>query len=243
MSGTDIGYQAGAVAGSLAAAVAGAGTTPYRLTPLLCGVRVLLIRRCHAVSSTDIGCAATRRRHGRGVYGGCRYQYRPTHIALRPHYAMSGTDIGIWRCPALLSYEKCAMKDTNVGYAATRRIRNGGGGGRGWCRRSHPPYLLRVCYAMSGTDTAGLYCNMRLGALSYYASAVQCPVLTCRLLIPGGAGVGGGVTGISLCTRYAMPGTDTLHGGTASFCSSLRACYAMSGTDVQYGATRHGRAP
>eukprot|EP00961_Rhodomonas_salina_P249755 3375935-Rhodomonas_salina.6 len=84
------------------------------------------------------------------------------------------------------------------------------------------------------------YGAIRSTALSAYAMAMRCPVLTWRVVIAAYAmsGASGGVSAgqipyaVRLRACYAMLGTDIPFGH-----SRLRACYAMSGTDMAHGAT------
>eukprot|EP00961_Rhodomonas_salina_P249880 3377383-Rhodomonas_salina.1 len=57
-------------------------------------------------------------------------------------------------------------------------------------------------------------------AVSGYARATRCPVLTWRRTVSGYA-------------YYAMSGTDIAYGSIG-----LRTCYAMSGTEIAYAAPR-----
>eukprot|EP00961_Rhodomonas_salina_P301233 3940380-Rhodomonas_salina.1 len=72
-------------------------------------------------------------------------------------------------------------------------------------------------HALSSTDIA--YAIALPSFLAPYVCATQCPVLTSRMLLPGGGGAGD--------SRGSSPPPMV-----------LRTCYAMSGTEIAYAPTR-----
>eukprot|EP00961_Rhodomonas_salina_P039016 524437-Rhodomonas_salina.5 len=114
---------------------------------------------------------------------------------------------------------------------------------------------LRLGYAMSGTDIAcsgtGLYfLQMALpvrSPRSAYARAMQCPVLTSRmvLLVHSHSDLGVGVRSTvasyptMLRARYAMSGTDVGSAGTRCMVLTFATVlHQLSGTDIGYAGTR-----
>eukprot|EP00961_Rhodomonas_salina_P087989 1183518-Rhodomonas_salina.4 len=139
------------------------------------------------------------------------------------------------------------MSGTDAGYATTRMDDSVVRGCRVTLQMEHFPgdlaYLLRPCYAMSGTDiphgrtrceAEKLYDDRRdPGHLRYVHTIVLCHVrsascLRACYLIPGT-----GRAYMALQSRYAVAGTQS---------TVLRSRYAMPGTDGAYGTTRRDSA-
>eukprot|EP00961_Rhodomonas_salina_P283459 3831019-Rhodomonas_salina.1 len=87
--------------------------------------------------------------------------------------------------------------------------------------KAHAGIGLRARHAMSGTNIAyDAFPEMMGGVegyhptLSFYASAMRCPVLTSLVLLPG----------------WSMGGRDGRK--TQGSCECLCICYAVSGTDI-----------
>eukprot|EP00961_Rhodomonas_salina_P132918 1789252-Rhodomonas_salina.7 len=195
------------------------GPIPYEICPVLSSI----LRTRYAMSGTNSGYATTRLWAARCKRMRKRRSELKTHRFASPLSAHAPP----MRCPRMLL-------PGDLKQARKPRVAL--------------PLVLRLCYAVFGTDIPHTVSTTRCPVLTYcmassaYTRAMRCPAVerelqwqawaACYAICGTETAYGAGLTqavaaeGISLRVRYAMPGTDMAY--------VLHTFYAMSGTNKAY---------